>query len=772
MPDPKSKSNPAIDKNDQSMGDIVNYEQPPYVSKRVRYFDGQYLKVQDFVEDQQYHIDRARRPARSLFVAGILDGLTMQKGSLKYRVQLYPGSAIDPTGQQILLDQKLTYNKQQMLRQQQDYFELDVESLSTKQPNEKTELIVFVSFAEQEADSEEGGHTRFEECPQIEIVPLDRPPSNSIPLAKLTITKDGVSVDPTVRQYSGLQLPVPTGKPLTLRSAGDGNSDRAIFSGNLTLNGNLGIGTLSPETRLHVMGQGGTNVDLLVNGRLKSANNDGGLHIANDRFIGGHSINKLGLWNGNAWQLTVQQNGTVGIGTQSPTERLEVSGGNLKVNGSVMANNATVSENVAANSATLKGLTMTGGGIIVTSGKEETILRNAAGATVSAETAKGITFTPNPGIGTGDVAWLRYYVPSKTGEQTVLELGTANDATDHIALMPSGSVGIGTTSPTERLEVSGGNLKVNGSVMANSATLEAGLTMTGGGIVVTSGKEDPILGKDSAGREIVPAGTAKGITFTPNPKGGTGDVAWLRYYARPGTKEGTVLELGVGNDIADGVNQLVDDITDHIALMPSGNVGIGTINPEWKTHIVGDLYVDGNIISKKRFWLANSGAGKDDKGNDKWWRQEGGYTPDTALAKPSDLNLKKNIQPIGDALAQLCKLKPVTFAWTDPDYFLKELDQKFEQYPLRDEQHDADFLHYRSQLKHSLSASQSGFIAQDLEQVFPDWVSKGDDGYKRVNLSQLNAVLVQGILELKQMFEDLKLENQSLKQQIEQLKKD
>ncbi len=56
--------------------------------------------------------------------------------------------------------------------------------------------------------------------------------------------------------------------------------------------------------------------------------------------------------------------------------------------------------------------------------------------------------------------------------------------------------------------------------------------------------------------------------------GGCGDEAYIAHYARSG--ESTTLEIGNKND-AD----------DHIALMPSGNVGIGTTAPEWRTHIEG-----------------------------------------------------------------------------------------------------------------------------------------------------------------------------------------
>ncbi|MFH1860620.1 MAG: hypothetical protein ABH870_06375 [bacterium] len=54
---------------------------------------------------------------------------------------------------------------------------------------------------------------------------------------------------------------------------------------------------------------------------------------------------------------------------------------------------------------------------------------------------------------------MRYY--ARSGESTTLEIGTSNDPDDHIALMPSGNVGIGTTDPKAKLHV-------NGSILADN----------------------------------------------------------------------------------------------------------------------------------------------------------------------------------------------------------------------------------------------------------------------------------------------------------------
>ena len=56
-------------------------------------------------------------------------------------------------------------------------------------------------------------------------------------------------------------------------------------------------------------------------------------------------------------------------------------------------------------------------------------------------------------------------------EAALLTIGNQNDANDNIALMPSGNVGIGTTTPGCKLDVNG-SLKVNGKVDSQNARIQ------------------------------------------------------------------------------------------------------------------------------------------------------------------------------------------------------------------------------------------------------------------------------------------------------------
>jgi hypothetical protein len=117
------------------------------------------------------------------------------------------------------------------------------------------------------------------------------------------------------------------------------------------------------------------------------------------------------------------------------------------------------------------------------------LCRAASGAGAIVPTAgnsadAGLMWPRDPGGGGGDAAWIRYY--SRGGESMTFEIGTANDADDHIALMASGGVGIGINQPRQKLEVSGGHIVQSSAVASNDyakrflAGMPAGTLLIGG----------------------------------------------------------------------------------------------------------------------------------------------------------------------------------------------------------------------------------------------------------------------------------------------------
>jgi len=290
---------------------MADYSLPSVVEKRVRFFDGQFLQDQDFVDEQNYQLDREHRHNRLLHGAGIAEGLTVS-ATQPNQVTVAPGTAIDDDGHQLVL----------------------AEATSVDLPggsfNDKPGIELYLSYLESAEDPQtvagSADFTRWLERPQLTaLAPGDTYSGTSPPvlLAKLTLDHAGrVTVDTTVCTYAGARLPGPSADAASLRATAAGSVDLA---GSLTVDGNVGVGTASPGAKLEVAGGGGMSVDLLVNGRLRSNNNDGGLWVASDRFVGGLDTNKIGFFN-TAWRVAVLNNGYVGIGTTAPSAMLTVNG--------------------------------------------------------------------------------------------------------------------------------------------------------------------------------------------------------------------------------------------------------------------------------------------------------------------------------------------------------------------------------------------------------------------------------------------------------------
>ncbi|MFY0599770.1 MAG: tail fiber domain-containing protein [Cyclobacteriaceae bacterium] len=99
----------------------------------------------------------------------------------------------------------------------------------------------------------------------------------------------------------------------------------------------------------------------------------------------------------------------------------------------------------------------------------------------------------------------------------------------------------------------------------------------------------------------------------------------------------------------------------------------------------------------------------------------------------SDKRLKKNIKPLENALENTRKLQGVSYKWKDEN---------------------------KSQ------ETQIGVIAQELEEVYPEFVHTKEDGIKGVNYAHMVAILIEALKELDAKVSALETENKELKAQI------
>lgn len=159
-------------------------------------------------------------------------------------------------------------------------------------------------------------------------------------------------------------------------------------------------------------------------------------------------------------------------------------------------------------------------------------------------------------------------------------------------------------------------------------------------------------------------------------------------------------------------------------------LGAGGYNAVAKDNDVGIIASGGNLVLGQ--WNGTSGVRVTGGGLE----VTGNITYTGSIGQSSDLQLKKNIHPITGALEQLLNLHGKEFEWKEP------------------EQHG------------NLTGVQRGFIAQEVESVFPDWVSTGGDGHKILSVRGFEALTVEALRELKAENEALNARIQALEERM------
>lgn len=87
---------------------------------------------------------------------------------------------------------------------------------------------------------------------------------------------------------------------------------------------------ITDSSGLNIDGSGGTNVDLVVDGRIQTGDgaSRGGMWVSSDPaeplFVGNNAYQGIGFYN-NGWGLNLAPGGLVGIGTRTPASHLQIS---------------------------------------------------------------------------------------------------------------------------------------------------------------------------------------------------------------------------------------------------------------------------------------------------------------------------------------------------------------------------------------------------------------------------------------------------------------
>ncbi|MCJ8346131.1 tail fiber domain-containing protein, partial [bacterium] len=321
--------------------------------------------------------------------------------------------------------------------------------------------------------------------------------------------------------------------------------------------------------------------------------------------------------------------------------------------------------------------------------------------------------------------------------------------TTRLSILQSGNIGIGTSTPSSRLDINGGaanteqqnnvdtgfvfstkykhggvtqwnfssraNAESNRFGFFNSASTEVMTFVQNGNIGI--GTFAPAVKLDVVGDANV-SGTVTANVF----KVGTAGAASFgdpNYYAQV---SGGNAVLAFGSDDytlferATNSQRWVINAVETMRLTNNGDLGIGISVPAQKLQVYGDIRVG---TSGTNGCLQNFAGG--------------------ALAGTcsSDRNYKKEIYSLKTSLDLFNQLRPVSYTW------------RVDEFPN----------------KHFGEGKNIGLIAQEVEKIFPDLVSTDEDGYKRIRYGvELQMLSIQAIKDLSKRVEvkDSKIKAQQL----------
>ena len=551
----------------------------------------------------------------------------------------------------------------------------------------------------------------------------------------------------------------------------------------MTPSGRLGIGTTDPAKTLEIAGDlqlDATDANLWIKSGASGTNGfinwtfnsdstvyskvgidydtrattgfhiDAGYPITIDATASGGKAINFAI--GGSTKAVVNGSGNVGIGTDNPVKKLDVDG-DFYIRDDHMLHMGTVDISLWDNNNGTGGINMRGG----TSGTYAAIAESASTGYSNLYLNK-INVTSD--ISENANRFIDFYYD---GVSAVRVRGNSSKDLSFDMhgggnfLLPSGNVGIGTTSPGYKLQVdhstgseyvssirntsdnlqlllgttTGGLINIQGKTISSNAAYQIALQAEGGNVGIGTTNPDARLHVERSSYGAYNAlqlentngnnGVLSGVSLTMKVSGGLANIDMYNSSNTDTDSSNIIFKTGDGGaatervrikangDIVQGNNGVHSWTANNTDLFSAGGIGI-TSNSDWC------LQLAGSTAERIRFFTSAGGTG-----------QVGSITASTAgitYNTTSDRRLKENIEPIADATDKLMDMKPVTHTWIDnPD-----------------------------------ELQVHGFIAQEMQEVVPEAVS-GDaesDEMMSMDYGRITPVIVAALQDALNEIKELK----------------